>query len=449
MRRCDPTLCIALLALSGQCCIQADEKREAATQTAQPQSAAADADRNIAGLRWLKWGFEIRGRGEGNTGIYFVPGNNDAYYLHRLRLNLAVEASKWLRLFLQVEGSEAPGYSRNPVPGTVVDPLDFHQSYVEFGSTGEGPWGFRVGRQELFFGDGRLIGNSNWGNVGRTFDAARLTLKRSKTRLDFFASSVVVPKNGGFDLPHFNNKFHGFYSSFESPFRFTEVVEVYALLKTFSRASGELGFTGNLRVYTYGTRASGALPHGIDYGLETAVQTGHISQNRVRAWGGHWQLGYRPPCLNRSWRLAVGYTFASGDGNPRDGRASTFDQLYPSNHDKLGTLDRIGWRNIRDFAAKMEWKASRRWTLNLEYHDFWLSSRQDALYAENGLPYVYSPNATSNRVGQELDSYVVFLYSKRINLGAGYAHMFPGPYLIQTRGPYGASYPYLMWRYKL
>jgi len=400
--------------------------------------------------KWFKLGVDFRGRLETYTGINFTPDRDDTYYLSRLRLNATIEARSWLRFFLEGQDARAPGYSRNPVPGSVEDPFDFRQGYIELGRTDNGPWGFRVGRQELLFGNGRLIGNSNWGNVGRTFDAARFTYKRTGIQLDAFTSAVVVATNGGFDRPHFNNKFHGLYSSFSKLPAWSSAnnVDAYFLVKTNSRARGELGIIGNLYIYTLGARVIGKLSPEFDYRVEMAYQTGHVSRDPVRAWAGHWQLGYRLPVAKKSIRLAAEFNAASGDSNPHDGWHNTFDQLYPTSHDKLGTLDRIGWRNIRDLSAKLEWKPVEKWTLNLEYHDFWLATRQDYLYAKDGTAVLRNPNATSSRIGDEVDFYVAHVYSKHIELGLGYSHMFSGPYLEQTTGIGGTTYPYVMWRYR-
>ena len=358
--------------------------------------------------KWFKPRVDLRGRLEAYTGINFIPGSDDIYYLSRLRLNAAIEARSWLRFFLEGQDSRVPGYGRSPVPGSVEDPFDFRQGYFELGSTENGSWGFRVGRQELLFGNGRLIGNSNWGNVARTFDAACFTYKKNGIHLDAFTSSVVVPTNGGFDRPHFNNKFHGFYSSFSKlpAWSTANNVDTFFLVKTNSLARSKLGAVGNLCICTLGTRVIGKLPRDFDYRVEMAYQTGHVSRDPVRAWAGHWQLGYRPPFSHKSVRLAAEFNGASGDSNPHDGWHNTFDQLYPTSHDKLGTLDRIGWRNIRDLSAKMEWKPVEKWTLNVEYHDFWLATRQDYLYAKDGTTVLRNPNATSSRIGDEVDFYV-------------------------------------------
>ncbi|MGL1386193.1 alginate export family protein, partial [Vibrio parahaemolyticus] len=76
-----------------------------------------------------------------------------------------------------------------------MNPLDVRQVYVEFGAKTSG-WNFRAGRQELIYGEERLVGASNWGNVGRSFDAARLSYMTKSARLDWFGGTVVAPIKG-------------------------------------------------------------------------------------------------------------------------------------------------------------------------------------------------------------------------------------------------------------
>ncbi len=45
-------------------------------------------------------------------------------------------------------------------------------AFADIGQTGKSPVLFRAGRQELAFGEQRLVGHVSWTNTGRTFDAA-------------------------------------------------------------------------------------------------------------------------------------------------------------------------------------------------------------------------------------------------------------------------------------
>lgn len=389
--------------------------------------------------RWLKLGAEVRGRLETVTAAAFLRGSDDAYYLHRLRLQATIEPHRQLRFFFQAQDSRVAEWKQKPVPGNVANPLDIRQGYLELGPSDHG-WTLRLGRQDLIFGEERLVGAAGWGNVGRSFDAARLSYRRPGARLDWFASAVVTPIHSAFDRPRLINGFYGFYSSFDRLVK-DSVFEPYFFWKTAS--------ANDLDVYTTGARAVGKLRRGFDYGLEMAFQTGHAARDDVRAWAGHWVLGYTLPLPKRPPRFVFEYNFACGDRDPEDGRRQTFDQLFPTNHSKYGTADRIGWRNIRDLMPGLEWRATPKLRLHLDWHRFWLASVRDALYTEAGAALIRFPGASSRRVGDEIDLEASWQILPRVTLGLGYARLTPGPFLKQAGRGTPASYPYLMWSWRL
>lgn len=394
---------------------------------------------------WLTVGGEIRGRGEFQTGVNFVPDNNNFYYLHRLRLNAGAEAAPWMRFYAEVQDSEAPGYGVQPAPTNVVNPLDVRQVYVEFGAKTSG-WNFRAGRQELIYGEERLVGASNWGNVGRSFDAARLSYMTKSARLDWFGGTVVAPIKG-FDRFSKANQLYGFYSSFKNVIP-KGVFEPYWLWKSSVTVKDEHGHTGHWNVYTYGVRMLGPLPGRFDYNTDAAIQNGHAAGDKILAGAVHGQVGYKLKAGTKAPRIYGEYNYASGDGNATDGNRNTFDQLYPTNHNKYGTDDRIGWRNIHDVAGGVEWPFAKGWKWISEYHQFWLASVQDSLYTEAGAVFVRNPKATSRHVGQEIDNGINWQINSRLQLGAGLAHMFAGEFLRQATKGSDSTYPYIVWLYK-
>jgi hypothetical protein len=392
---------------------------------------------------WLKLGGEIRGRLEIMTGINFVPGNDDTYYLHRLRLNLGLEPVSWFHVYVQAQDAQAPGYRTRPIPANVADTFDLRLGYLDVNPVKA--WTVRLGRQELSFGDERLVGVSNWSNTGRSFDAARAIYSAPGVRVDVFSGAVVVTVNGRFDRPHFNNKFHGAYVSLDRlPGK--SVLQPYVFWKSNATAVDKEGRIGDLDVFTYGTRAVGHFTSRADYGFEMAFQTGHLSGDRIRAWAGHWTTGYRIRKSNRAPRAVAEYNYASGDdGHP--GRRGTFDQLYPTDHSKYGTADRIAWRNIHDVMAGLDWRPEPKLRVQLDYHGFWLADIRDALYTESGAPFVRNINAPSRRIGTEMDLQVSYIYSEHLEFGGGCAHLFPGPYLKASTKGSAVTFPYVMWSY--
>jgi Alginate export len=396
--------------------------------------------------KWLKIGGEARGRLEAERGFKYVPGKDDTYYLQRLSFNVSVRPISWLSFSAQVQDCRVAGYSRRPLPPTVADPFDLRSGFVEVGRGSADGWSLRAGRQEMRFGEDRLIGNGNWNNVPRRFDAVRLTWKRQNARLDWFASSVVVNLKDDFDRPRLYNGFFGFYSSFRNlPGKST--VEPYLLWKTNSRVRGEFGTFGDLDVYTAGARAVGELPLRFDYSVEVALQAGSYAADDIRAWAGHWLLGHKLPYANKVFRLVLEFNHASGDGNPRDGRHGTFDQLFPTNHQKYGIADRITWRNMNDLMAGVEWRPAKKWRWQIDYHSFWLATLQDGMYTDAGVLIVRNPSASSRRIGDEVDVQGTYQFTEHLQFGAGIGHLFAGPFLRESIPERSSSYPYVMWTY--
>ena len=396
---------------------------------------------------WLAVGGELRGRGEMFTAIGFRQGVEDLYYLSRIRLNATIQPRPWLRVFAQAQDSQALGYNARPFPNNITDTLDLRQAYVELGATKTEPWGLRIGRQEFIFGEERLVGASNWGNVARTFDAARLSYIRRGVRLDWFVSSVVAPVNNRFNRLQDGSNLYGFYSSLDMR-RGQRILEPYLLWKTSPLVRGERGSAGDLDVVTAGVRAVEKFSWRLDYAIEVAVQSGQAAEDNLAAWAGHWVLGYTLSDARLAPRLVAEYNFASGDKSPADGKRGTFDQLYPTNHSKYGTVDRFGWRNIHDAMAGVEWKPHRKWKFNLDYHSFWLATRRDFLYTEGGVAFFRNPAATKNHIGEEIDLQAVYLFSRQLQLGLGYGYLMPGPYLKDSSRGFAASAPHVMWNYK-
>ena len=139
------------------------------------------------------------------------------------------------------------------------------------------------------------------------------------------------------------------------------------------------------------------------------------------------------------------YNYAAGDGDLHDGRVNTFQLLYSTAHDRHGLSDQVGWRNIHHLRGTLEIKARPKWTLTPSYNAFWLADARDALYNSQGnvvIPRVQDGSA-GRWVGQELDLATAYSITPAIQLGAGFAHIFPGTFLQRATPGHGYSYPYL------
>jgi hypothetical protein len=156
----------------------------------------------------------------------------------------------------------------------------------------------------------------------------------------------------------------------------------------------------------------------------------------------------RTPAFGPALRVIGEYNAASGDANPTDGIRGTFDQLYPTGHDKLGLADQVGWKNIHHLRTGVEIGRVKKLPITASYHSWWLANGHDGLYAANGTSIAkIAAGAPDRHVGQEIDLQVSRAITPQLQLAGGYAYIRPGAFL-KTATP-GVSYsaPFLMATY--
>jgi hypothetical protein len=398
---------------------------------------------------WIRFGGEYRSRVEGVEGIKYT-GTSDTYLLSRVRFNVRVQPTKWLIFFGETQDSHIFFNSRIPEALPYQNSWDIRQGYVQLGSSTEGRANLIVGRQVFVFGDERVIGPSDWLNAGRTFDAVRLDVHQTGYKVSLFASSVVVGVDGAMDHHFQGNNLYGVYGSFKNIVP-RATLEPYVLWRLAPANAGfsETGNRGHLNETTIGLRVAGALPAAFDYDTEMDWQTGSLGPNSIRAWAGYWSLGRTFRGVSTAPRLFIESNYASGSRNPSGHTWGTFDQIYPSNHDKLGFADQFGRKNIQQIRAGVEETIGKKWKLRQAYEDFWLATKHDALYANSGtISIPADPNAASRHIGQELDFSAEYRVNAGVSVGFGYARVFAGQFLKATSPGKDYSYPFLYFTYR-
>jgi hypothetical protein len=447
-----------------------------------------------------KWDFggAVRLRSENKEGFALpgVPGSvdfrergadvNNEYLLGKIRIRGGYTESWWSVL---VEGrssfaleDDRFAYANAPaVPGTVKrrgegpesDTIDLHQAYFTVGNPKEFPLTLKAGRQELAYGDERLVGAFAWNNIGRVFDAVKLRWQNEWFSADVFASHVVVPVDGEFNMDNDQDYFSGVYAtSTKIP---KHLLDVYFLSRNASPTaiavedSPQFPQPSTRDIYTVGGRFK-SKPGELgkwDYLLDGAYQFGNFRDLRLGASSTRLDqdafmfvaaAGYT---FTNTWgtpRLGLEYAFASGDSNPTDSKHETFENLFPTNHKFYGYMDFLSLQNIHDVRGILQLKPHPRVSLALEGHGFWLADTHDNFYTVAGAPrggigatpgtgYGINPNYNSF-LGTELDFVAGVALTRFAQLELGYGHFFVGDYISQSLsspaiGSKDADYVYL------
>lgn len=400
---------------------------------------------------------------------------DDSWLIHRFRLGMAVRPASWFKFYAQTQDAREAFSGRPNIPGVRGaegdDIFDLRQASIVLGDLKQLPLLMTIGRQIVNYGDNRLVADSKWGNFGRTFDGVRLRFEQPQFWVESFFIRPVQIRRGDFDDNDAADNFTGVYlSTIAVPKQTTDLYVFYRDkrdnqpdLDPTNMIDPEGSWNGPAaRFVTIGGRMKSkpnAL-NGWDYTTELAVQRGDLfrtTRNSRRfelfTWAMHAAIGYTAADLPWKPRAGLEYNYASGDRDPNDNSSQSFQNLFPSNHEKYGFMDQFSWRNIHNTRIQLNVNPAKRLDLELDYHAFWLADTHDFWYRANGISTVriLTPDrrdvrtiGARNFAGQEIDLTATYGLTENIKLQAGYSHFFAGDYLVDTGAHSDADFAYGM-----
>ena len=394
---------------------------------------------------WLCFEAGYRGRFESFTNAGFQSGDPDAYLLSRFRLGSLIRPASWFQVYAELQDAAA-SWKNPPLGPPYQSTWDLRRGYVDLGEIEISPVSFRIGRQDLNFGDGRLLGTSFWRNASRGYDAAMMVVHWNSLYINAFAASPVVAGLNGLSHHQQGNNLHGIYSTIRSLIPGTDL-EPYLFWRLSPGMKTEAGPLAGINEKAAGVRWAGTWSWW-DFSSETVLEFGNVGPDQIRAWATVANVGYTLDRHRLRPRLFAEFDFASGDRNPNDGRRGTFDQLYPNIHNHNGLADQVAWQNLKEFRAGVRISPRRNWTLAATYNDWWLASATDGFYNSSGGNVARDvKGASGTHIGQEYDLESFYRVNRLLELGAGIGHICPGGFLIRTGHGHGYTYPYVMLNY--
>ena len=465
-----------------------------AEQTLKAEDIAGNVYSEFA--KKVKLGGQIRTRAEYANGFYQTPTNNatlggaartpnqavvpghaaesvdDNYVMNQTRLWADADVNEHLRVFIQLQDSRVFGAEGTTVgfanAGVENSIMDIHQGYFDVKKLFDLPLTVRVGRQEITWGDHRVIGNFVWSNYGRVFDGGRFLWDTDSIHAEVIATTV--DEDGYFGVDGSNNSDESMYAAqlaFKKlvPGALLELMYIQKNDQDDSATNATLAATGNARtdangstangsgvvIHDIGARIDGKLPNldAIDYTLEAHGQFGDYGGQDQKAWAFAGRTGYT--CKEVAWtpRFGVEYDFASGDDDATDNDHETFDNLYPTNHwqGNYGFIDLISWQNLHDFRGNIKVAPTSKMTVQVDYHYYLLDEEEDGWYLANGSLATARPTGgfTSNddNLAQEVDLTVSYDLYKNVKILAGYSWYGAEDWIEDNIGEIDTSWGYL------
>lgn len=361
------------------------------------------------------------------------PSNPLLFHLLRSRLGVAVRPVEDVRVYVQVQdgrffGEERPALGRGTLDGS-ADGLDLHQAYLAVDDLFDSGLGLALGRQELAYGNERLVGAVGWSNTGRSFDAAVLRLRDDRVAADLFAAQLASPA-----VYEGAQHFAGLYTTWT--LADDHALDAFALLDTDHRelVAGPDDGEPRLTRVTPGLRAHGA-PGAFDYDVELIGQFGRIApaddaeRQGIGAYLASAAAGY---AIAPGVRLGAGYTRLSGDGDPDDDTFRTFNTLFATNHKFYGFMDYFpplaGPYGLQDAFVSLGASATERLRLALDLHHF---------------AAAVEPAGGRGVFGQEVDLTANYRYNGALGFQAGASAFFPGSFTEAAVGDATTYWLYL------
>jgi hypothetical protein len=346
--------------------------------------------------------------------------------------------------------------------------LDLNQAYINVKNLWGSPISMRAGRQEMAYGDQRLIGNTNFWSTypfPRAYDALKLMYKSDAVDVDLWTAKVTEREIGGlFGAPSGDatgtdddRDFHGIWATLKNiP---NNTIDLY-LLNMVDAGYGKDGILryegttlppnfghfpyaantgetadGVTNVYNLGARVKGKAAD-LDYTLEVNKQFGEFAdEDDIDALGYAAVVGYTIPAAN-NLRISAEYVHADGDSNPTDGDHETFYQFTPAPHPHLGAQDFFAFQNVNAWRLGASIMAAKNLKISADYWNFELDEKDDLWYSSNLTSTRGASGAVAGRggegiladeeVGSEVDVVVNYTYNPALTLELGYSVFMPG-----------------------
>ena len=413
--------------------------------------------------------------------------NNNSYLLTRIMPRVGY-TGKWLAATIEGRSSysiDDERYAPTAAGQGLAErdgSMDLHQAFVFIGNHKAFPLSLKIGRQELAYGDQRLVGHFRWNNNARTFDAIKLRWQNKLFGVDIFTGGLVYNNHHNLNKANSQDRFSGAYFNFPT-LSAKDIVEAYFYARNVSRGiitddwSGvpaPFRFPAPQDLYTGGLRwkskpgSYGAWDYGAElmyqFGNRTAVfpATTVVAARTAprldhKAYAAVLQGGYTWADSKMTPRLGVLYSYGSGDKNSTDTKSGTFQNLFPTNHLFYGYMDLSSLQNMHDIRFVYTLKPIATISVALEAHLQYLAANTDFWYNIAGVPrnfaagangsgngYVINPSY-SKEVGQELDLVVGWSVTHYAQLEVGVSRYFRGQYIKQSLknvGSTDANYAY-------
>lgn len=313
----------------------------------------------------------------------------------------------------RTETSPTTGAAGTQTSGALFDTrMEVHQGYLYY--TPSDDISFKIGRQEIVFGDHLVIGNVGWNEVGRSFDAVRMTWNYDGGKVDLLGSKIQDTNTAGAGAG--DHDLYGIYSANDMG----DYLKEFDLYVLYRRDHRQAISDREKYVISYGTRLKSNIGNSF-YRTEATFQNGRDAGIRMNnEFQFDIELGHK--CA--SWfQFSLEYFIAS----------KKYDQFFPTAHKWLGFADQFSRRNIKGYVVHLKSKLSDDLSLNVDWHNFFRKNTDTSAFNFGGTAITTGVENSSEGLAQEIDVTLKYKLAKGLNLTAGHSVIVPKAHLASSR----------------
>jgi hypothetical protein len=375
---------------------------------------------------YLSIGGEIRYRYENyeNAGFGTDPETGSGYILQRYLLHSDWHFGPHFRLFTQFQSGLEEGRNGGPRL-TDKDIVDLHQAFFDVSNSSQ-DLRLRVGRQEIEFGTGHLIGESEGLNIRRAFDGFRFTFKHGRWTWNSTLTHPVLLRPDTYAIPNHQQtewgagftraREHGGWSGY--------YIGLNRKVGSFNGKVGkEIRDTIGSRVWNQGEL--------FDYNTDFIFQTGTFASGYILAGAVSSNDGITLHNLKLQPRFGVRFGYASGDSDRSGHNLNTFNPLFPNPmYSSLSAL--LGPSNLTDLGPTFRLTLNSKTAVTPEMPFYWRSSVHDGIYNFAGILIRPGNLSAARFVGYQPGLVLERSFSPHFSSTAGYFYFFTGPFLHEA-----------------
>lgn len=345
----------------------------------------------------------------------------------RVMVHTNITFGSRVRMFVQL-GSTFRFFNDAPLtPEIDENQLSLHQAFVDYHLGNR--WMIRAGRQEMAYGNHRLITFREGPNTRLAFDAAIIRHSTKNRTIDFLALTPVTSRPGVFDDRSFDDYVYGVYAT-EHMIGNKLMVDAYVLNFTSHRRRYQ-DLSGFESRQNYGIRLY-SKEQQLNYELEATYQSGAFNELTISAYSLSGDLNY---ALMPKGKLVIGISgnYVSGDKDKNDGQLNTYNLLFSK--PQYGLTAPIGASNIVSVNPYVVFKPSRSMHVNLGAYRMWRQSTEDGTYtplATQTRPAQNAEAVKEREIGTQLNLESTLQVCKNLSLGLDAGYFIAGDYIKAT-----------------